>query len=283
MQLEIRLISTLAEYAACEELQRVVWGGFGIVPDHMLLTIQRNGGIVLGAFDHAAPNAPLIGFVFGFLGRTEHGKLKHASHMAAVLPSYRDAQIGARLKWVQRDHALSQGLELMTWTFDPLLARNANLNIARLGAVASTYIRNIYGPEPEDPNGTLPSDRFRVDWWLASPRVVDRRVGIAVLPAAAELRAMAPLANPDPYAPSAEPMGDRCLIQIPGQLEALFATDPARARAWRYQVRALVEAAFAHGFQVTAFAREATCGLYLLERGVATEFSTLSPSYPHAV
>lgn len=266
MSIEIRLIATLAEYGACANLQRTVWGHMEVVPDHMLLTVQRNGGIVLGAFDHAAPGAPLVGFVFGFLGRSEDGRLKHASHMAAVLPAYRDAQLGARLKWTQRDYALAQGLELMTWTFDPLLARNANLNIARLGAVCSTYIRNIYGPEPEDPHGPLPSDRFRVDWWLTSERVVERRVGLTNLPDAAALRAMAPLANPDPLEPVAEPLGQQFLIQIPSDLAALQANDPARARAWRYQVRGLAEAAFARGFQVTGFARDGAVGLYLLER-----------------
>ncbi|MFV9505081.1 MAG: hypothetical protein AB4911_11015 [Oscillochloridaceae bacterium umkhey_bin13] len=266
MSIEIRLITTLAEYAACEVIQRTVWGHMGVVPDHMLLTVQRNGGIVLGAFDQAAPGAPLVGFVFGFLGRSEDGRLKHASHMAAVLPAYRDAQLGARLKWTQRDHALAQGLELMTWTFDPLLARNANLNIARLGAVCSTYVRNIYGPEPEDPHGPLPSDRFRVDWWLTSEQVVSRRVGLQTTPDAATLRSMALLANPDPLEPVAEPVGQRFLIQIPTHMDALLMTDMNRARAWRYQVRGLAEAAFALGFRVTAFARDGLVGLYLLER-----------------
>jgi predicted GNAT superfamily acetyltransferase len=266
MSIEIRPVAGLREYAACEQIQRAVWGDFGVVPDHMLLTAQRNGGLVLGAFDTAAPGAPMVGFVFGFLGRAEDGQLKHASHMAAVLPAYRDGGLGARLKWAQRDHVLSQGLTLMTWTFDPLLSRNAQLNITRLGAVCRTYIRNIYGPEPEDPRGDLPSDRFRVDWWLADERVVARRTGLAAPLAAAALRASAPLANPDPQEPSEEPLGAAFLIQIPANVEALKAADIAKARAWRYQVRALAETAFAAGYHVSAFARDDEVGLYLLER-----------------
>jgi predicted GNAT superfamily acetyltransferase len=215
----------------------------------------------------AAPDAPIVGFVFGFLARAEDGRLKHASHMAGVLPAYRDAQVGERLKWAQRDYALAQGLELMTWTFDPLISRNARLNIAKLGAVCRTYVRNIYGPEPEDAQGELPSDRFRVDWWLNSPQVAARRDAPPALTRAAELRALAPLANPDPQGPTDQPTGERFLIQIPANVEALKASDLPRARAWRYQLRVLAEGAFAAGFTATDYARDGEVGLYLLERG----------------
>jgi predicted GNAT superfamily acetyltransferase len=214
----------------------------------------------------------MLGFVFGFLARDARG-LKHASHMAAVLPTRRDARIGERLKWAQREHALAQGLERMTWTFDPLISRNARLNLRKLGAVCSTYLPNLYGPEPEDPAGELPSDRFQVDWWLTSPRVVERQAGRAPQPSAAELRSAAALANPDPLAPAELPAGAsqdeaqplRLLIQIPADIEALKAADMPKARAWRYQVRALALAAFAAGFVVTDYAFDGDVGLYLLE------------------
>jgi predicted GNAT superfamily acetyltransferase len=262
MSIHIRPLAAYADYMACEAIQRAVWGEFGVVPHHLLLTAQKNGGLLLGAFDAGAPAAPMVGFVFGFLARDARG-LKHASHMAAVLPAYRDARVGERLKWAQRDHALAQGLGRMTWTFDPLISRNARLNIRKLGAVCGTYFQNLYGPEPEDPQGDLPSDRFQVDWWLASPRVAERR---AAPPAAgaAELRA-APLANPDPLAPAALPAAERLLIQIPADIEALKAADMPKARAWRYQVRALAQAAFAAGLAVTDYALDGAVGLYLLE------------------
>ncbi len=267
MSLEIRPVATYAEYMACEEIQRVVWGPFGAVPHHMLLTAHTSGGVCLGAFDTAAPGAPMVGFVFGFLGRAEGGRLKHASHMAAVLPGHRDARVGERLKWAQREAVLAQGLDLMTWTFDPLISRNARLNLAKLGATCRTYVRNLYGPEPEDPHGELPSDRFRVEWWLASERVAARVAGGRPLTPGAALRAAAPLANPSPVEPIVEPVGDRFLIQIPADVDALRDADMARARAWRYQVRALAETAFAAGFSVTDFARDGEVGLYLLEKG----------------
>ncbi len=269
MSIEIRPVKTYGEYMACEEIQRVVWGEFGYVPHHMLLTAHKSGGVCLGAFDMAAPAEPMVGFVFGFLGRAEDGRLKHASHMAAVLPGYRDAHIGERLKWAQREQVLAQGLELMTWTFDPLISRNAWLNIAKLGAVCSTYLVNLYGPEPEAPEVELPSDRFRVDWWLASERVAARAAGTPALRSGEALRAAAPLANPSPWQDGALPAGGPCLLQIPADIEALKLTDMARAQAWRYQVRALAAAAFAAGYRVVDFARDGEVGLYLLEQGYA--------------
>lgn len=266
MQITIRPVAGYAEYLACEELQRETWGPFGVVPDHLLLTIQKSGGAVIGAFDTALPGAPLVGFVFGFLGRDAAGP-KHASHMAAVSARYRDAGIGERLKWAQRDHVLAQGIERITWTYDPLISRNARLNIAKLGAVCRTYLPNLYGPDPEDPHGELPSDRFQVDWWLASERVVAHREGRAIVPTAAELRALAPLANPDPHGPAAVPPGERALIQIPADKPALEAADRATARAWLHQVRAIAQAAFAAGYVVTEYARDGEVGLYLLARG----------------
>jgi len=267
MTIEIRLLTTAHEFTACEKIQEVIWGSFGIVPDHLLITIQKNGGLVLGAFDHATPDSPMVGFVFGFLGRTRDGRLKHTSHMAAVLPAYRDAGIGAQLKWAQRDYALAQGLDLMTWTFIPLLSRNAQLNMTRLGAVCRTYIRNCYGPEPDLTTAELPSDRFQVDWWLRDERVASRRTGSALLPNTTILRAQALLVNPDPREPvQSVAHGEAFLLQIPSDLDALRAVDPARACAWSYQVRTVAEPAFATGYQITAFARDGAVGLYLLEQ-----------------
>lgn len=268
MRIEIRPVESYDEYLACEELQRVVWGDFGVVPHHMLLIANKSGGVCLGAFDTAAPGAPMAGFVFGILGRGRDGQLKHASHMAAVLPAYRDVQVGERLKWAQREAVLAQGLALMTWTFDPLISRNARLNIAKLGAVCRTYLPNHYGPEPEDPRGELPTDRFQVEWRLDGERVARRAAGGHRLTTGAELRALAPLANPDPVEPVDAPAGDSFLMQIPAEIEALKAVDLPRARAWRYQVRALAEAAFAAGYSVTDYARDGEVGLYLLERAL---------------
>lgn len=242
MQIDIRPLTTYAEYRACEQLQQVVWGDEFVVPLNLLTTVQRNGGLVLGAFK----GDELVGFVFGFLARTADGRLKHASHMAAVHPDLRDARIGEQLKRAQREFVLAQDLELMTWTFDPLLARNAHLNLHKLGAISRTYLRNVYGPEPELVDGILPSDRFQVEWWLLhSP---------FARPSADQV-ARSPLLNPTldtPVQITHEPV---VRLAIPADFAALQQHDPAIAQAWRYHFRAWAEAAFAAGYVVVDFVR----------------------------
>jgi predicted GNAT superfamily acetyltransferase len=263
MSIEIRPIQSFAEYRACEDLQHTVWGPFGATPQHVLITAQRNDGLVLGAFDLAADEALLVGFVFGFLGRTPQGLVKHCSHMAAVLPSYRDQNIGAKLKLAQREFVAAQGIELITWTFDPLLSRNARLNIRKLGAVCKTYIRNIYGPDPL-PANELASDRFQVDWWITSAHVADR-LALAHHPTAATLRQRATLINPHLDEPLAPLTGNELLLQIPTNIDAIKAADISTAQAWRQQIRSAAEAAYAAGYQVVDYLLDGEYGLYVLQ------------------
>ena len=178
----IRLIESLDDFHAVEDLSRRVWEStdLEVVPLHMLTTIAHNGGLVLGAFD----GDRMIGFVLGFLGADEAdpkrpamARLKHCSHQLGVLEEYRDRGVGYQLKLAQRDFVLKQGIRLITWTFDPLESRNARLNVARLGAVCNKCLRNIYGELDDGLNAGLPSDRFQVDWWITSARVKERLFG----------------------------------------------------------------------------------------------------------
>ena len=95
------------------------------------------------------------------------------SHMLAVLPEYRNAGLGRRLKLAQRDDAISRGFDLMEWTYDPLEIKNGHLNIARLGAISRRYQPDFYGPSSSPLQGGLPTDRLYAEWWLNSPRVVN--------------------------------------------------------------------------------------------------------------
>ena len=99
------------------------------------------------------------------------GKPYLHSHMLAVLPEYRNAGLGRRLKLAQRDDALARGFDLMEWTFDPLEIKNAHLNIARLGAIVRRYQPDFYGPSSSPLQGGLPTDRLYAEWWLRSDRV----------------------------------------------------------------------------------------------------------------
>jgi predicted GNAT superfamily acetyltransferase len=166
--IEIRPLTTLEEFERCVVLQLEVWGysDGDLIPRRVFLVAQRIGGQVLGAFD----GDTIVGFAMALPGyRNGHAYLH--SHMLAVLPDYRNAGLGRRLKLAQRDDALARGFDLMEWTFDPLEIKNAHLNIARLGAIARRYKTDFYGPSSSPLQGGLPTDRLYAEWWLKSPRV----------------------------------------------------------------------------------------------------------------
>ncbi len=275
------------EMSAVEELQRQVWPGSetDVVPAHLLITAVHNGGVVLGAM----ANEEIVGFVFGFPGLefTPDGpRPKHCSHMAGVRPDYRDSGIGFALKRAQWQMVRHQGLDHITWTYDPLLSRNAYFNIARLGAVCSTYRRSEYGNMRDELNAGLPSDRFQADWWINTRRV-ERRLGRRARPMLSlshllrvgvhPLYALRP--GPFDFAPSARtsrgepgdastsfsavlprppehvPPLEAQLIaaEIPPDFMALKSVDFPLARDWRFFSREFFEMAFAKGYIVTDF------------------------------
>lgn len=264
--ISIRSLHNSAEMHAVEAVQRQVWPGdnTSIVPSHLLLTAAHNGGLVLGAYAAEV----LVGFVFGFVGtRPASGdagpgpRLKHCSHMLAILPAYRNQHIGMRLKWAQRQHVLHQGIELITWTYDPLEARNAHLNIARLGTVCHSYLQNLYGAMTDALNMGLPSDRFQVDWWIASPRVARRRQQPPQPPAATVI--LPHLLNPSqsghpwphPATVTLSPTSSQVLVEIPPDFQNLKRTDASLALAWRLHTRELFTQLFAQGYTADSFIR----------------------------
>jgi predicted GNAT superfamily acetyltransferase len=255
----IRPLLTIAEFHDCESLQHLVWGmvdDLETVPLHVLLTVARQGGILLGAFD----GADLIGFVFGFPGFTPGGQFKHCSHMMGVHPDYQSRGIGRQLKLAQRAAVLEQGLDLITWTYDPLESRNAYLNIARLGAVSRTYIVDLYGPVDDGLNAGLPTDRLHVDWWLDSPWVKQRLGGEKDTPVSG------PFVEAHRAGWSADRFrapGELCLgptnaaavtFEVPADYQAIKAADPALALDWRLAAREVFQAYFGQGYTVTDFA-----------------------------
>jgi predicted GNAT superfamily acetyltransferase len=278
--ISIRALKDAAEFYQCEELQRRVWGmeDLSVVPLHLLLTAQKNGGLVLGAFDE---QGTMVGFIFGFLGMTDQGQVKHCSHMAGVLPEYQGRQIGYCLKLAQREHVLAQGLDLATWTYDPLEGTNASLNIGKLGVICRTYLPDVYGDTGIQLHLGLPTDRFEIEWWVRSRRVEERlesRHGKLTLDKALDMGAKRAnrtefgrrgllRSEMDDQVPGAEAI----LIEIPADFQALKSADMGLAREWRAQTREIFEDCFGAGYVATEFISEVQEGrrrnFYLLQRG----------------
>jgi predicted GNAT superfamily acetyltransferase len=275
--IEIRPLQTIEEYQQAEHVQRLAWdiaGDLEVTPLHMLVTIQKNGGLVLGAFD----DSHLVGFLCGFMGRSADGRLKHCSHQMGILPTHRSHGLGQRLKWRQRELVLQQGLNWITWTYDPLETANAHLNITRLGAVCRTYLRNVYGELQDGLNHGLPTDRFQVDWWLDSPRVVARRDGIASAPRslAEAIEMGAATVNSVSFSNGIpEPQGweqvttPLALVEVPAHFQRLKSHSPETAKSWRTTTRDVFESYFKRGYSVTDLLRHQADGrdrcLYLLQ------------------
>jgi predicted GNAT superfamily acetyltransferase len=277
---QITTIETIEQLKAVEDLQRIVWSDSetDVVPAHLLIAVVKNGGIMLGAYrreEAGESNALLVGCVFGFPGlyTTPDGpRLKHYSHILAVHPDFRGEGLGFKLKRAQWQLVRNQGVDRITWTYDPLLSRNAHLNIARLGAVCSTYRREAYGQMQDGLNIGLPSDRFEVDWWVNSQRVQKRLSKRARLRLDLEhfLDAEAEIINPTQVDPrgwvlpiesaadkSIEKLRDSLppiiLVEIPYDFLALKAADIDSARRWRLTTRLLFEDLFRRGYMATDF------------------------------
>jgi predicted GNAT superfamily acetyltransferase len=291
---EIRPLKTLDDFHAAENVQRAAWDSadIDIAPLHIMLTIAKNGGVVLGAF----AQDQLVGFVLGFLGTSNrYGaeapatvKLKHCSHQMGVLPDWQSRGVGYALKVAQREAVLNQGVRLITWTYDPLESKNARLNIAKLGAVCNTYIRDYYGELRDDLNRGLATDRFQVDWWIASRRIETRLTRQRPpLQLHHYLEANTPIINAarwddrdlpvcqDPIGP---PPSDRFLVEFPADFQAVKRADQALAIAWRRHLRSICEAAFASGYTVIDCLHEPgehTRSFYVM---LLTESSESAPS-----
>lgn len=277
----LRILSEPEEFLAVEELQRVVWPGneTEVVPAHLLISAVKHGGLCVGAFLTAGEeHEQLVGFVFGLPGiyHTPDGpRLMHYSHMLGVHPDHRSEGLGFLLKRAQWQMVRKQGVDRITWTYDPLLSRNAHLNIAKLGAVCNTYHIDYYGVLRDGLNAGTPTDRFEVDWWVHSQRVNRRlsRQARQPLDLAHYLAAGAEILNPSglradglPYpreirfpfdikepAPKAEDYPGLLLVEIPSDYLQVKALDPALALEWRLHSRQIFPVLFQHGYFVTDF------------------------------
>ena len=236
----IRTAEDNSDFGTCVELQQATWGysKLDTVPEQMFVVAKKTGGQVLLALD--AESA--VGFALTFVG-WKQGRLYLHSHMVGVLPEYQDRGVGRLLKTAQREDALSRGIDLIEWTFDPLQLKNARFNIARLGAIVRHYIPNLYGRTSSPLHAGLPTDRLVAEWWVRSSRVKDAISKSARLATGKAVQRIA----------------------IPSNIRELCQTQPEMVARIQSRVRARFGELIAGGYAATGFELSKEQGVYLME------------------
>ncbi|MGH9581347.1 MAG: GNAT family N-acetyltransferase [Bryobacteraceae bacterium] len=236
---EIRELRAIGDLAEAVRLQQRIWefDDIDLVPLRMFVVVTRIGGQALGAFEKGR----MIAFCLCLPGLKPGRQSYLHSHMLGVLPEYRNSGAGRRLKFKQREDALTQGIPLIEWTFDPLEIKNAFFNIERLGAVARRFVHNQYGATSSRLHGGLPTDRLIAEWWIGSARVAAVQSG-------------------EP--PNSFPIEAR--ISVPARIAEFREHEPARAREIQSSVAEQFERHFRDGLAVIGFERTPEAGVYLL-------------------
>jgi predicted GNAT superfamily acetyltransferase len=267
MAFRIEVAGDIAGCAATVPLQEEVWSGDVIVPPQLMLAVAHNGGFVAVGYAEGDPKP--AGFVFGFLGIHDY-HFRHHSHMLAVREEYRGTTLAKELKEAQRDHCLDQGIEIVGWTMDPLEARNATFNFAKLGAYTRIYHRDFYGEMPDKLNAGLPSDRIYVEWPIGHERTYKRLKGEdkpSKLEDAEKEGIRYVLTSEGERPGSVVPATDEThlLLAVPPRFQELKARDKGLALAWRSAAREAFETSFAKGYAAVEFLRASDGrGAYLL-------------------
>jgi predicted GNAT superfamily acetyltransferase len=258
----IRRVETQAEYEECVRIQDETWGaGFSErVPSAILKVSQYLGGVTAAAFDSAAADARILGFVFGMTGIRD-GQLVHWSDMLAVRPEARDHGIGRRLKLYQRSLVAELGVTQILWTFDPLVSRNAHLNLNALGARVTDYVPDMYGADTGSAlHQGIGTDRFVVAWEVRGDvsGAAGQRGGGA---GSGDGRGEAGRRG------RGDARGTEILVEIPQDIQQLIVADPAAALRWRESTRPAFLRLLADGYRVAGFERSPAGGFYRLTRG----------------
>lgn len=272
-QITIRTLHKASEMDDAVALQKVYWGDnmADLVPAHMLLSISRYGGHIHGAFD----GEKMVGLLMGFLGADiSPDDTKHAPHSMyvmskrmVVLPEYRGQKIGEHLKQAQRQYARQHHIQLVLWTFDPLLSRNAYLNIHKLGAIGQKYEENYFGADASNP--VLSADRLQVNWWANHPSL-DTPSTLNVMDA--------PVINPVSLSEEGllvphelqDTSADTIRLEIPIEFVPLERISPDLGQKWRDTVREAFTTLFASGYLATDFARIENRVFYIFTRDDGT-------------
>ena len=222
--IQVRELDNLQDQDFGRNIFDITWSmdaGTEITPN-LLQAMVHSGSYLSGAFI----DNKIVGAAFAF--PATNGGLHLHSHMTAVLPEFRDKGVGYALKMDQWNWAKKKNYSHLSWTFDPLVRRNAKLNIAKLGVDISAYHPNFYGDMPDALNAGDESDRLMVSW----------RTDIDA-PKAREL-----ITKPE--------TGD-ILIEIPEDIVAIRSKNQSESMKWRRQVREQFLAAFEKNGKVIGF------------------------------
>ena len=272
MRHHIRDLVGMEDMQECERIQKEVWGfcNLDVVPAGLVSVMGNYGAISAGAF----VGDRMAGFVSGFPA-FDGGEPFHHSHMLAVRREYRGAGLGIALKWAQADRVRERGIRRINWTFDPLQAPNANLNINRLGCLAWVYRLNVYGHSQSPLHGGIPTDRLEPEWLLDTERVRRARrnegmppPGIPELPGINRVQARKDglPESTAPVVPGGSAPPPEVLLFIPPRIREILKADVGLAVDWRLKTRAAFTALFELGYQVTAFHRDGDRTAYRLLR-----------------
>ncbi len=256
--IRIRAAGSRADLETCVTLQRAVWGLSDL---EITSTIQLTSTLHAGGLLHLAETADGKPVAFAYAFPAIRGGVAHLhSDMLAVLPGVQERGIGGRLKWAQREDALRAGVSLITWSFDPLQARNANLNLRRLGGLAMEFLEDFYGVTSSSLHHRLPTDRLLVYWNLRSARVAalaEKPQGnlLAPTPALPRINEVKWTAGwPVSSEPALDLTAPELLLEIPPDWDVLATAAPRVAEVWQARIRRAFQAYLGKGYVGADFA-----------------------------
>jgi predicted GNAT superfamily acetyltransferase len=222
------LVTNLAETHIALDVCRKVWGADAVRDVDLYFVAATHGSYFGIAWVGEEP----VGACFGLLS---HGGTELHSHMTAVVPQHAGAGVGFGLKQHQRTWAAAHHIESITWTFDPLVRRNAWFNLVRLGAHVTGYEVNYYGALGDAINGNDESDRLMVRWPVSQVSEINETPGSAAV---------------------LEPHASDVLVPTPDDIEALRAAEnasasqPDQSSAWRLRMRAALSLLLTDGWVI---------------------------------
>jgi predicted GNAT superfamily acetyltransferase len=258
---QVRTIDAIGDLDAVRRLFERIWRTGAANPPvtaDLLKAMVAAGSYVSGAY----ADGELVGACVAFFGPP--GRASLHSHITGVLAGARSHNLGFALKLHQRAWALARGAADITWTFDPLVRRNAYFNLAKLAAGPTAYLPDFYGAMDDAINRSDPTDRLMVRWPLAAPEVVAACAGtprvVAVSPHRSRAIALDVAADGGPLLRIAH--GPTVLVGVPTDIEVLREQDRSCAADWRSAVREVLGGLLGAGGRVRGFDR---AGWYVVD------------------